>query len=103
MGYFNSIDNMKEEVETLNSPKFSTIGYSHTSFLNKLNDGSMSDMKIQDEILNGNYFNMDYFNEPQSRQVFQQIWTNKLFLRNLIILLDSDKIYRDKIISSNIT
>lgn len=103
MGYFQSIDNLKSDNEVLNAPKFSTIGFSHSSFLNKLEDGSMSDMKIQAEILNGNYFNMDYFNDPGSREVFQRIWTNKSFLRNLFILLDSNKLYRDKIILSDIT
>jgi len=103
MGYFNSIDNLKDQPEILSSPRFSTIGYSFESFLNKLEEGSLSDMKIKDEILNGNYFNMDYFNDAKLRVVFQKIWTNKAFLQNLLILLDSNKIYRDKVISSNIT
>ena len=103
MGYFSSIDGLKDDKEILSSPKFSTIGYSHSSFLNKLEDCSMSDVKIKTEILNGNYFNMDYFNDPTSRQIFQKIWTNKSFLKNLLELLDTNKAYRDKIILSDIT
>ncbi len=103
MGFFNSLDNLKDNTEPLSSPKFSTIGYSHSSFLSKLEDGSMSDNKIKVEIMNGNYFNMDHFNEPKSRQIIQRIWTNKSFLKNLLELLDSNQPYRNKVIASDIT
>ncbi|MBP5597637.1 MAG: hypothetical protein J6Y02_19860 [Pseudobutyrivibrio sp.] len=100
---FKSLENIKDEPEIMINPKFSTIGFSHQSFLNKLEDGSFGDNKIKSEIINGNYFNYDFFDDPKIRPIFQKIWTNKTFLKNVIELLDSDKQYRDKIIASNIT
>ena len=103
MSLFKSLDGLKDEPEVIVSPKFSTIGFTYDSFLQKLEDGILGDNKIKTEIINGNFFNYDLFDDPAIRTTFQKIWTNKLFLKNVIELLDSDKVYRDKIISSNLT
>lgn len=103
MSLFKSLDNLKDEQEIIVNPKFSTIGFTYDSFLKKLEDGILGDNKIKTEIINGNFFNYDLFDDPKIRTTFQKIWTNKIFLRNVIELLDSDKVYRDKIISSNLT
>ena len=103
MGYFKSLENIKDEPEIMINPKFSTIGFAHQSFLDKLEDGSFGDAKIKTEIINGDYFNYDFFDDPKARPIFQKIWTNKLFLKNAIELLDQNKQYRDKVIASNIT
>ena len=103
MSLLDTLDNIKDEPQLSSAPKFSVAGLSYISFLNKLEEGSIGDAKIKSEILNGNFFNNDYFDNPKSRPIFQKLWTNKLFLRNLLELLDSDKSYRDYVISSNIT
>lgn len=103
MSLLESLDKIKDEPELTAAPKFTTVGFSHISFLSKLEEGNIGDVKIKSEILNGNYFNNDYFDNPKSRPIFQRLWTNKLFLRNLLELLDTNKQYRDYVIASNIT
>ena len=103
MSLLETLNEIKDEPELNARLKFSVVGYSHLSLLNKLEDGSIGDVKIKDEILNGNFFNNDYFDNPKSRPIFQRLWTNKLFLRNLMELLDTNKQYREYVISSNIT
>lgn len=85
------------------TPKFSVLDFSYDSFLSKINDGIISDIKIQDEILYGDYFNYDNFNNPKIRTTFQLLWTNKRFLLNLLNLLDTNKQFRDSVIKSNIS
>ena len=103
MSLLETLDNIKDEPQLTSTPKFSVVGLSYISFLNKLEEGSIGDIKIKEEILNGNFFEDDCFNDVKTRPVFQKLWTNKLFLRNLFELLDSNKQYRDKVIAYNIT
>lgn len=101
MGYFSSLENIRDEKENIVAPKFSTVEYSHESFLDKLD--TFSNTKIKEEIKLGDYFDYDHFDDPKTRVIFQQLWTNKIFLTNILELLDSDKEYRNKIISVYIT
>ena len=102
MGYFKSIDNLKDDQpEELLPTRFSTIEYTHDSFLEKINE--FSDEKIRYEIKIGDYFNYDHFSDPNTRIIFQKLWTNKIFLKNVLYLISEDEPFRNKIIRTYIT
>lgn len=103
MGYFKSLENIKDEPDIMVNPRFSKVGLTCETFLKGLEDGTWGDYKIKTEISSKSYFSYDNFEDSVTRPFFQKIWTNKLFLRNAIELLDSDKVYRDQIISANLT
>ena len=90
MGFFKSLDNIQPEIE--NTPigvNFSTVEYTFDSFLKKIEDGSMSDKKIQSDILYsyGTYLDYDNFKDNKTRTIFQSLWTNVRFLRNFLEVL----------------
>lgn len=101
MGYFNSLDNLNDQPEEMIPARFSTIEYTHDSFLEKISE--FSDAKIRYEIKIGDYFNYDHFSDPNTRVIFQKLWTNKTFLNNVLFLISEDQDFRDKIISTYIT
>ena len=73
---------------------FSTIEYTYDSFLKSLD--TMGDFKIREIIQYGDYLDYDNFNNPKTRSVFKQLWTNKRFLENLLVLLDRNKVFLNK-------
>lgn len=87
MGIFPSLDNIpKEEIKEAAIPigaAFSTESYFVDSFLEKIKSGELNETQIcQDILLNyGKYCNYDNFNDPGTRNSFQQLWTNESFLR----------------------
>ena len=93
MGFFKSLDNIQPEIE--NTPigvNFSTVEYTFDSFLKKIEDGSMSDKKIQSDILYsyGTYLDYDNFKDIKTRTIFQSLWTNTRFLRNFLEVLNKN-------------
>lgn len=99
MGFFESLDIIQPEIE--NAPigaTFSTIEYTFDSFLNKLNDGTISDNKIQSNILYSYNIYLDYdnFKNPKTRLIFQSLWTNIRFLKNFLHVLKTN----DNIVNS---
>ena len=96
MSLFPSLDNIEEEepkIEGGLNITFSTVEYTYQSFLNKLLDGSMSDLLIQQNILNhyDKYCNYDNFQNPEIAPVMRKIWTNERFLINFKTVLNSKK------------
>lgn len=93
MGFFKSLDNIQPEIE--NAPigvNFSTVEYTFDSFLKKIEDGSMSDNKIQSNILYSynTYLDYDNFKDIKTRTVFQSLWTNVRFLKNFLEVLKNN-------------
>ena len=101
MGYFKSLDEINEQPEELLPTRFTTIEYTHDSFLEKISE--FSDTKIRYEIKIGDYFNYDHFSDPNTRVIFQKLWTNKIFLKNVLYLISEDEPFRNKIINTYIT
>ena len=91
MGFFKSLDSVVDTESTLTGVSFSTIEYQYDSFLEGVENGSIGDNKIKDVIKYGNYFDYDNFNHSHTRQVFQKLWTNERFLKNVFGLLESDQ------------
>lgn len=94
MSYFNSLDSIKDMESTPIGVNFSTIEYTYDSFLKSLD--TMGDFKIREIIQYGDYLDYDNFNNPKTRSVFKQLWTNKRFLENLLVLLDRNKVFLNK-------
>ena len=101
MGYFKSLDEINEQPEELLPTRFTTIEYTHDSFLEKISE--FSDTKIRYEIKIGDYFNYDHFSDPNTRVIFQKLWTNKIFLKNVLFLISEDEQFRNKVINTYIT
>lgn len=97
MSLFPSLDNIEDEdepkIEGHLNITFSTIEYTYDTFVNKLLSGDMSDYQIQQDIYNhyDRYCNYDNFQNPQFRDAFKKIWTNKRFLNNFITVLIKNK------------
>jgi len=94
MNYFESLDSMEKSIES--APiglKVSTIEYSFDSFLQKINDGVLSNNAIQNNIFYGigQYLNYDNFNNPKTHKQFVGIWTNKRFLKNFLEVISGNK------------
>lgn len=93
MGLFPSLDNIEDDTEpkiegNLNIT-FSTVEYTYDTFVNKLLAGDMSDYQVQQDICNhyDRYCNYDNFQNPELRDSFKKIWTNKIFLNNFNTVL----------------
>ena len=98
MSYFQSLDSIPEEIEsTLTGVSFSTIEYMYDSFLEKIESGKLSDIKIKDIIVYGDYLEYDRFIDPKTRIIYQKLWTNKRFLKNLLELLIENKSFLEKV------
>ena len=93
MSIFKSLDSIETNIEsTPVGAKFSTIEYSFDSFLKKIEDGTFSDLKIRNTILSNysEYLNYDNFKNPDTRIIFQSLWTNERFLRNFLSVFSSN-------------
>lgn len=100
MNFFESLDSMDNTIES--APiglKISTIEYSFDSFLQKISDGVLSDVVIQNNIRQGlsQYLNYDNFKNPGTSKQFIGLWTNKRFLSNLLEILNTDKSVLSKV------
>lgn len=101
MGYFESLDSNLELEPTPIGVSFSTLEYTHDSFLSKLNTGDFSPTKIK-SIIETNmslYFGYDGFSNIKTRVNMQGIWTNIEFLKNVLALLNEDPKFRQDVIS----
>lgn len=94
MSYFKSLDSIENMESTPIGVNFSTIEYTYDSFLKSLD--TMGDFKIREIIQYGDYLDYDNFNNPKTRSVFKQLWTNKRFLENLLGLLERNKVFLNK-------
>lgn len=101
MGYFESLDSDLELEPTPIGVSFSTLEYTHDSFLSKLNTGDFSSTKIK-SIIESNlslYFGYDGFSNIKTRTNMQGIWTNIEFLKNVLQLLNENPKFRQSVIS----
>lgn len=101
MSYFESLDSNLELEPTPIGVSFSTLEYTHDSFLGKLNNGDFSPTKVK-SIIESNislYFGYDGFSNIKTRMNMQSIWTNINFLRNVLELLNEDQKFRQNVIS----
>lgn len=102
MGYFESLDsNLKLEPAPI-GVSFSTLEYTHDSFLDKLAKGEFSPTKIK-SIIESNvpsYFDYGNFSDIKTRKNIQAIWTNITFLSNVLALLNENEKFRQKLISN---
>ena len=89
MGFFKSLDEITEIEDAPIGVKFSTVEYTFDSFLEKIEDGSLSDNKIRSNIEYSYNIYLDYdnFKNPNTRKIFQKLWTNERFLKNLLEVL----------------
>lgn len=101
MSYFESLDSNLELEPTPIGVSFSTLEYTHDSFLNKLNTGDFSPTKIKSIIENNMslYFGYDGFSNIKTRVNMQGIWTNIDFLKNVLELLNEDPKFRQNVVS----
>lgn len=93
MGFFKSLDSIDQTIES--NPiglKISTIEYNIDSFLKNINDNSLSKVTIQNNIIYGlsSYMNYDNFQNENNKR-FVQLWTNVIFLKNLLEILKNNK------------
>lgn len=95
MKYFDSLDS---ELVIDSKPvgvSFSSLEYSHSSFIENINNGTFSKTKIK-SIIDTNadlYFSHDGFMDPKTGELFIKIWTNIKFLESVRdLLLESEKI-----------
>ena len=107
MSLFPSLDNLqqqKEEPKVTGGIKITTIEFSFQSFLNKIKDGTLSDLKIQQNILNNwtSYCDYNNFQTDQSRSIFQELWTNERFLQNFCIVVPKLKTALQRFYNYNI-
>src|SRR5574344_19849 len=94
MGYFASLDSIPKDIESASiGVKFNTVEFNFDSFLKKIEDGSIYDTKIQAIILYSltTYLDYDNFTSPNTREIFQKLWTNDKFLTNLLKVLRDPK------------
>lgn len=101
MSYFESLDSNLELEPTPIGVSFSTLEYTHDSFLSKLNNGDFSPTKVK-SIIESNislYFGYEGFSNIKTRMNMQSIWTNINFLRNVLELLNEDQKFRQNVIS----
>lgn len=100
MGIFKSLDNLQDKPEMLTSAKFSTIEYNYSTILENIQNGTYSNSKIQEMIINNCavYLNYDNFTNPATRTVFQALWTDKRFLQNFVTVLKESP-EKDKLIN----
>lgn len=90
MGVFKSLDNLNEQKpEPKTSVRFSTIEYNYDTILECIQNGTYSNSKIQQLIINNYqiYLNYDNFTNISTRKTFQSLWTNSRFLHNFIFVL----------------
>ena len=92
MGFFKSLDSIEDIESTPIGVKFSVVEYKSDSFLQKILDGTLSNNKIETEIMIGyrKYFDYDNFNDPNLRPVFQALWTNLQFLKCVLRVLEDN-------------
>lgn len=99
MSYFKSLESVPEMDSNPIGVSFSTLEYTHSTFLEKLENGTFSRRKVQSIILNNVdvYLNYDGFRDPNSRSIFQRIWLNFNFLDALCTLLymEGNTFYRE--------
>lgn len=102
MGYFESLDSDLVLEPTPVGVSFSTLEYSHDSFIENIKNHVFSPTKIQN-IIESNvslYFNYAGFTDPKSRQHMQAIWSNIDFLDNVRILLKENQKFYQKVVSA---
>ena len=81
---FKSLENIKEDT-LANTPTnicFSTEEYNYSTFLKKIQEGRISESELEYEIGNhiSKYCDYDGFKKPETRKIFQSLWTNQKFL-----------------------
>ena len=76
---------------------FSTEEYLLTTFLKRLQEGSISDPGLEYEIGNhvSKYCDYDGFKNPDTRKIFQTLWTNERFVDMFFKILYNYKHIRD--------
>lgn len=94
--------NKKDERIT---PAFKIVENRFDSFLAKINSGEMSDEQIQENIViyYDQYLNYNHFINPDTRVIFQGLWTNDRFLYNFISVLNHHPNIIDSITKTRIT
>lgn len=104
MGYFESLDSNLKLESTPIGVSFSTLDYSHESFIDSLNKGEFSDVKIRNIISTNKhlYFSYNSFTDPKTRENMQALWTNMNFLRVVLDMLKTDPAFRSSIAASYI-
>ena len=84
MKIFKSLENVHQENDTkpVVNARFSVVEYYYDSFLKKINDCTLSDYKIRENIVNNleDFCDYDNFQNANTRLVFQEMWRNKRFL-----------------------
>ena len=100
MSIFQSLDKLDlEEIEiptlsgSLNT-SFSTIEYGYKTFLDKIIDGSLSDIQIDMDILINyyQYCDSDNFENADTQFVFRSLWTNQRYLESFLRVLPNLKL-----------
>lgn len=98
-----TIDQVDEKIDLSNNKSlnitFSTVEYSYKTFLKKLQEQTITDAQVEYELSvhYQNYCNYDNFQNPDTRKIFQSIWTNEQFLRILLKVVIEKKTIKQEI------
>lgn len=101
MGLFPSLETIHDdEIQTPPSGlniTFSTDEYNLTTFLKKIQEGSISAPGLEYEIGNhiSKYCDYDGFKNPETRKIYQKLWTNETFVRMFFKIISEYKEIRD--------
>ena len=89
MGFFKSLENLKDTEPKFSAVRFSTIEYNYDTILENIKNGTFSNAKIEEMIVANSdvYLNYDNFTNKATRKVFQLLWTEPRFLRNFLSVL----------------
>jgi len=100
---FPSLENINEKETSISPPSgglnvaFSTDEYNLSTFLKKIQEGSISAPGIEYEIGNhiSKYCDYDGFKNPETRKIYQQLWTNETFVGMFFKIVSEYKNIRD--------
>lgn len=89
----NDNPNPKKKVEKPTYiPTFHTVEDNIGNILTNIQNNVYSDIKIQELILDNyeNFLNYENFRNPETRKVFQLLWSHPTFLRNFLTILNDN-------------
>lgn len=98
MSIFSSLDKLEDvnEIEIPNGigANFSTVEYGYKTFLDKIIDGSLSDIRIDMDILINyyHYCDAENFENVDTQFIFRSLWTNRRFLESFLRVLPNIKL-----------